>query len=47
MQGFTLRKFNQRTAELIGRPDLGDSPGMHHVEANGGICGVRQMAGFY
>lgn len=47
MDGFSLRKFNTRTTQLIGKPELADSPAMMRLEAHAGICGIREMAGYY
>lgn len=47
MDGFTIQKFNKRTTELIGRPELAESETMRQIEAMGSICGVKQMAGCY
>jgi hypothetical protein len=45
MNDFAIQKFNKRTCELIGRPELANSYRMKCLEATGAICGVKQMAG--
>jgi hypothetical protein len=46
MDDFNIQKFNTRTCELIGRPELANSYRMKRLEAMGSICGVKQMTGY-
>jgi hypothetical protein len=43
MCGFTVKKFNKRTMELIGRPELAQDPRIKKIEAAGSICGIQQV----
>jgi hypothetical protein len=43
MEGFTVSKFNRRTAELSGRPELSDTFRMKMMDARGQICGLKQL----
>jgi hypothetical protein len=43
MRGFTVKKFNKRTMELIGRPELAQDPRIQKIEAAGSICGIQQV----
>jgi hypothetical protein len=43
MSGFTVKKFNERTMELIGRPELAQDPRIKQIEAAGSIFGIQQV----
>jgi len=43
MEGFTVSKFNHRTAELIGRPELSKSFRMKMMAAKGQVCGLKEL----
>jgi hypothetical protein len=47
MNGFSLQQFKKRTAELVGHPELADTSRMRMIEAEGSICGVKQIFSYF